>query len=117
MLSNTESLVTGAQVRATLNKNFGWEGVTAPAGEDVKYNPTSREIIWTVGELKKNPAPNIRRQVYFKVGLNAKQSQFGEVPTVLDRASFSGLDMVNGSQININKNPLKLGSVDGVLIS
>lgn len=114
VLSNTESLVTGAQVRATLNKNFEWEGVTTPAGEDVKYNPTSREIIWTVGELKKNPAPNIRRQVYFKVGLNAKQSQFGEVPTVLDRTAFSGLDTVNGSQINQNKNPLKLNNVDGV---
>jgi len=116
VLSNTESLVTGSQVRATLNKNFEWANEVMPAGEDVKYNPASREIIWTVGDLVKNPAPNIRRQVYFKVSLNAKQAQFGEVPTILDRTVFSGTDAINGSQISQNKNALKMNNVEGVEI-
>ncbi len=112
-LSNTDSLVGGTIVRATLNKNFEWLGETSPNGENVSYNPASREIIWNVGDLSKNPAPNIRRQVFLKIGLNAKQAQFGEVPTIVDRTVLSGTDTVNGSQINQNKGALKLNSVDG----
>lgn len=112
-LSNTDSLVTGTQVRATLNRNFEWLGETSPSSENVSYNPSSREIIWTVGDLSKNPAPNIRRQVFVKIGITAKQAQLGEVPTIVDRTVLSGTDTVNGSQINQNKGALKLNSVDG----
>jgi hypothetical protein len=112
-LSNTDSLVSGTVVRATLNKNFEWLGETLPGDESVSYNPSSREIIWNVGDLSKNPAPNIRRQVYLKLGITAKQAQFGEVPIITDRTALSGTDTVNGSQINQNKGPLKLNSVDG----
>lgn len=113
VLSNTESLVSGAQVKATLNRNFEWAGATSPSGETVSYNPTSREIIWNVGDLKKNPAPNIRRQVYFQVKINPRQAQLGEVPTVLDKTVFNGQDAVNGSQINQAKSALKLQNVEG----
>jgi hypothetical protein len=89
-------------------------GETSPRDENVTYNPSSREIIWNVGDLSKNPAPNIRRQVFLKIGLTAKQAQFGEIPTIIDRTVLSGTDTVNGSQINQNKGALKLGNVDGV---
>lgn len=116
ILSNTESTVSGTQVKAVLNKNFEWLGETSPNSENVSYNPSSREIIWNVGDLSKNPSPTIRRQVYLKIGLTAKQAQFGEVPTILDRTVLTGTDTVNGSQINQNKGALKLNSVDGVEI-
>jgi hypothetical protein len=112
-LSNTDSLVSGTTVRAILNKNFEWLGETLPTDEKVIYNPSSREIIWNVGDLSKNPSPIIRRQVSLKVGFTARQAQFGEVPTITDNTTLSGTDTVNGSQINQNKGVLKLNSVDG----
>lgn len=113
VLSNTEALVTGSQVRAVLNKNFEWMGEYSPSGEQVSYNPTSREVVWVVGDLNKNPTPTIRRQVYFKVGITAKQAQFGEVPVALDKTVFFGTDTSNSSQINQNKKDLKLTNVEG----
>lgn len=113
VLSNSESLVTNTQVRAILNKNFEWVGTTSPTNENISYNPTSREIIWNVGDLQKNPGPNIRRQVYFQVKLTPTQAMFGSVPSVLDRTLFSGFDTMNNSNINQSKAVLNLSNVEG----
>lgn len=113
VISNTDSLVTGAQVKATLNRNFEWLDESSPISENITYNPSSREIIWNIGSLEKNPAPNIRRQVYFKVGLNPNNSQLGEIPTVFDRSIFFGKDTNTGSQINVTKGSLRLNNVEG----
>lgn len=113
VLSNSESLVSGSEVRAVLNRNFEWTNVTSSSGEKIAFNPVSREIVWSVGDLNKNPASNMRRQISFQVKLNPRQSQLGEVPTVLDRAIFTGLDTVNNSQINQTKPALRLQNVEG----
>lgn len=113
VLSNTDAIVSGSTVRAVLNKNFDWVSEALPKNEQISYNPSSREIIWNVGDLKKDPAPNIRRQIYFKVSTTPKQAQLGEIPTLLDRTSFSGTDTANGNQINQNKGALKLNNVEG----
>lgn len=113
VLSNSDSLVSGSEVRATLNRNFEWTNVVSSSGEKVAFNPVSREIVWSVGDLNKNPTSNMRRQISFQVKINPRQPQLGEIPTVLDRAIFTGLDTVNNSQINQTKPVLRLQNVEG----
>lgn len=113
VLSNSDSLVSNSEVRATLNRNFEWNNVVSSSGERVTYNPVSREIIWNVGDLNKNTSANTRRQVSFQVKIDPRQSNLGEIPTVLDRSIFTGLDTINNSPINQTKPALRLQNVEG----
>ncbi|NDE68322.1 hypothetical protein EB052_01810, partial [bacterium] len=101
---NTSSNVSSGQVVATLPPYVKWLGNVSPTTEDVRYDQTSGQVVWNIG----NVAPYTgsggkRRDVAFQVSLIPSVSQIGQTISLIGEANLVGNDDYTGIQLRDTK--------------
>ncbi len=89
---NTVNSVGAAKATFTLPSYVRFSGV-ADAG--VTYNPDSRAVTWTVGDLQ--VAAN--SSATFQLGFTPSTSQQGTSPVLVNDQTFAGVDRFTGGQV------------------
>ncbi len=88
------SAIAGATVSAVLPSYVSYTGQTSGSGS-LSYDPTSRTVTWSVGDLGQGATA----QAAFQVSLTPSTSQRGTAPVLVGQASFSGYDRFAGIQV------------------
>jgi hypothetical protein len=92
-LSNSANDVGGAVVRSTLPPWVNYTGLVSPASEDVSYNPSTKEIVWNIGKIKKGTGISQgSREVFFQISFSPSLSQVGDIVTLINDAVLTGHD-------------------------
>lgn len=100
-LVNTSSRITGAKARAVLPSYVDWMDVVSPANQAVTYNPSNREVLWSIGTIEPYVGMSSSpKQVNFQVRLNATGSQSGTAPRLILDTVVTGKDAFTGQDIS-----------------
>lgn len=97
-VTNTSNTIANASVSATLPSYVSFVG--ASAGSGIVYDPKSRTVTWTMGDIKAGAgftAPS--RTANFQVSLLPSSSQSGKAPALTSAASVSGQDRFTQGQV------------------
>ncbi|MBP9712021.1 MAG: hypothetical protein KBD55_03260, partial [Candidatus Pacebacteria bacterium] len=106
-LSNTSNNISKGVVRATLPPWVRFIGPISPAGEDLAYNATSKEITWNVGSIPKGTGITSKdKQVSFKIGFTPSLSQLGDTPIIVNETALTGHDDFANVDVRVNKSSL-----------
>ncbi len=98
---NTSSRITGAKARAVLPSYVDWMDVVSPANQAVTYNPSNREVLWSIGTIEPYVGMSSSpKQVNFQVRLNASGSQSGSAPRLVLDTVLTGKDVFTGQDIS-----------------
>lgn len=82
-----------AVVTAILPQYMTWLDITS--SPLVAYNPTTRLLTWTVGDI---PA-GTRKEVFVQVSLRPSLTQVGTVPIILNTQSLKAVDRFTGTSV------------------
>lgn len=105
-LSNSLNKITDATVEATLPIYVSWEEETSPDTETIRYNPITRTVLWSVGNLDSGTgiAPDgIPRSVSFKVSITPSISQIGQALSLTSSSHFKGIDSFTTQPISLDR--------------
>lgn len=98
--TNSFNGVSGAQVRATLPPYVKWVGVSSPASERVSFNPTTQEIVWDLGEMKRGAGYlSSPREVAFQVAVTPSITHYGGPAIIMQSPMITGRDNFTGVSI------------------
>lgn len=92
---NAGSAVAGGTVKANLPSYVSFNNTTSGNGT-FSYDPGSRTVTWSVGDLGQGS----NAQGVFQVSFNPSSSQKGTAPQLTTRATFSGFDRFAGVQVS-----------------
>ena len=117
-LTNTANSISKAEVVSSLPAWIKFEGSISPAGENLTYNATTREIKWVADRIQRGAGLGATpsRTVAFKVSINPSLSHAGTSPTLINEAVLTGHDDFANVDIRVNKGSLstRLESDPGV---
>lgn len=106
-LSNTANNISGVQVRSSLPSWARFIGTVSPPTEDLSYNASTREIVWSVGGLPRGTGiTDTDREVSFQVGLTPSLSQVKTSPDIILGATLTGYDDFAKVPVQVSKIPL-----------
>ncbi len=106
-VTNTSNNISKAQVRSSLPPWVRFVGTISPITEDLKYNASTKEIIWNIDKIPKGTGLSSEgKQVYFQVALLPSLSQVGTTPVVVNDAVFTGFDDFAKVNVRVNKTSL-----------
>ncbi len=111
-LSPVENVVTGAIAKAVLPIGVRWVAKTSPALEKISFNPSTREVIWDIGTVKKSTS-NLVRQVSFQVGVTPSAFDTETTTLLMGELNVTGTDTYTGSSVKNTKRELNTRIVDG----
>ena len=112
-ISNTANNISKVQVRTTLPPWVNFVGPISPPAEDLIYDPSTKEIFWNIGNVKKGlGVTEGGREVSFQVELLPSFSQVGSAPVIVNDATLTGHDDFANVDVRVNKASLdtRLGS-------
>ena len=105
---NVSNDVSGAVVEAFLPSYVRWEGNIFPKDEDIKYDPASGKVIWTIGRLSAATGSlSPVRQVAFQVGFVPSIGQVGSTAVVVQEAKLAAQDDFTGAPLTASDSELK----------
>ncbi len=103
-LSNTANNISKAQIRSTLPPLVRFVGPISPANEDLIYNPSTKEILWNVGNLAKGTGiSGLGKEVAFQIVFTPSASQIGTIPVIINDAILTGHDDFANVDVRVNK--------------
>nr|MBP6884046.1 hypothetical protein [Candidatus Paceibacterota bacterium] len=103
-LSNSANNLSKAQVRSTLPSWMGFVGTVSPKAEDLVYNPSTKEIIWNIGNIPKGTGiTTAGREVAFQVTFTPSLSQVGARPAIINDAVLTAHDDFANVDLTVNK--------------
>ena len=102
-LTNTSNDLKNTIVSAVLPVNIVWKGDISPSGEHISYNPDSRTVTWSVGNISAGIGfAYLPRTVSFKLGVTPSVTQIGSVLNLLSDTSASANDTFTGTNLRIS---------------
>lgn len=100
-LTNSFNDLKETTVVATLPVNIVWKGEVSPSGERVVYNPDSRTVTWSVGNISAGAGfAYSPRTVSFKVGVTPSINQVGSIIDILSGVSARASDTFTEQNLN-----------------
>jgi len=106
-LSNTANSISNVQVNSTLPPWVNFVGPISPAGENLTYNSSTKEIVWNADRIPKGAGiTGVARTVSFQVSFTPSLSQVGDMPTIINDASLTGHDDFANVDVKVNKSSL-----------
>ncbi|OGI65789.1 hypothetical protein A3A95_01475 [Candidatus Nomurabacteria bacterium RIFCSPLOWO2_01_FULL_39_18] len=103
-LSNSANNISKAQINSSLPSWMRFVGTISPAGEDLVYNPSSREIVWNIGNITKGTnITGAGRGVAFQVAISPSSSQVDSIPVIINDATLTGHDDFANVNVKVNK--------------
>ena len=79
--------VTGGVLTTSLPQYVSWENLSSGDGS-LAFNPVSKELTWTVGEIK----AGAKKTTTFQIALLPSQNQIGTTPAVIGSQRFRATD-------------------------
>jgi hypothetical protein len=79
--------VTGGVLTTALPQYISWENLSLGDGR-LDFNPVSKELIWTVGEIK----AGAQKTTTFQIALLPSQNQIGTTPALIGAQRFRATD-------------------------
>ena len=107
-LSNTANNISNAVINSSLPSWMSFVGPISPSGEDLTYNPSTREIAWNIGNIPKGTgitAPS--RSVSFQVMFTPSLSQVGTIPVIINDSVLTGHDDFANVNVRVSKTSLR----------
>jgi hypothetical protein len=106
-LSNTANSISNAQIHSSIPSWVTFVGPVSPAGENLTYNSSTKEIIWNPDKIQKGTGiTGALRTVAFQVSLNPSVSQVGTTPAIINAAVLTGHDDFANVDVKVNKSSL-----------
>jgi len=91
-LTNTSNDVQAATVVATLPPYATWKNISVGDGSLI-FDPKTRQVLWAVGTLKAGVGyDSPAKKVSFQVSIKPPVTAIGSVVTIIDSATFTGID-------------------------
>lgn len=102
-VDNTVNTLSNVIVQSALPPNVKWVGTVSPTNEDVRYDPVTGGIEWSVGSIQTYTAgTNKRRQVAFQVSLTPAINQVGAVLNLVNATTLTATDDFTGQTLKSN---------------
>lgn len=92
--------VTGGVLTTSLPQYVSWENLSLGDGK-LEFNPVSKELTWTVGEIK----AGTKKTTTFQVALLPSQNQIGTTPAVIGAQRFRATDRFTSEVIRAEAPP------------
>ncbi|MEK9182853.1 MAG: hypothetical protein AAB809_02115 [Patescibacteria group bacterium] len=103
-LSNSANNISKAQINSSIPSWMRFVGLISPASEDLVYNPSTREIVWNIGNIPKGTNITVAgREVAFQVVISPSSSQVGSIPVIINDATLTGHDDFANVGVKVNK--------------
>jgi hypothetical protein len=103
-LSSTANSISNAQVVSTLPAWVDFVGPFLPAGENLTYNSSTRQIIWNADRIAKGAGiTGVPKTVSFQVAFNPSISQVNTSPAIINEAVLTGHDDFANVDVTVNK--------------
>ena len=79
-------------------------GQVSPAGENINYNSSTKEIVWSADRIAKGAGvTGVSRTVSFQVSLSPSLSQVGTTPVIINSATLTGHDDFANVDVKVGK--------------
>jgi len=92
-IMNTSNAITGAEIRGVLPPYVKWAGSVSPAKENIIYNPSTNEVVWSPGDIPAGTGVGKPpREVAFQLVLTPSLSQVKKSPSLLTNIRFRAID-------------------------
>ncbi len=98
-LSNSANSLSLAKAVSVLPIYVSWAGPVEGSSENITYNQASREIIWDIGAVKPYTGIKENREVSFVVKIRPSLTQVGQIPTLMDKITLTGVDSFTKTEI------------------
>ncbi len=99
-ITNTSNKASKSEVRSTLPANVSFVKLDPGSNEDLKYNDTTKEVIWNVGNVARGTGFVVpAKTVAFQVMIKPSTSQVGSTPNLLNEAIFTATDLFTNNPI------------------
>ena len=108
-LSNTSNSISKAKVTSTLPPWVEFVNSISPAGENLTYNPSTKEIVWNIGGIPKGAGiTGASREVAFQIKFLPSLSQVNTSPTIINDSILTGHDDFANVDVRVNKASLNI---------
>ncbi len=105
-VENTHNEITGAKFVAKIPFYVNWVGKVTK-NEKVAYNPDTREVIWTLGNVVAGAGNTTAlRSAEIQLSITPSLSQLGSSPTLINEATLTGYDDFAKVDVKVNKGSL-----------
>ncbi len=103
-LSNTANSISSVQVDSTLPSWINFVGPISPAGENLTYNPSTKEIVWIADRIQRGAGiTGALRSVSFQITFTPSLSQVGKTPAIMNASVLTGHDDFANVDVKVNK--------------
>ncbi|MFZ3011677.1 MAG: hypothetical protein WA060_01605 [Minisyncoccia bacterium] len=103
-LSNTANSISKVRINSTIPPWMTFMGTVSPAGEDIKYNSSTREIVWNADRIARGAGiSGPVRSVSFQLAFKPSVSQVGTNPIIINDAILTGHDDFANVDVKVNK--------------
>lgn len=110
---NSSNEIRDGVMRARLPLNVSWQNVVAPPGENLNFDPNTREVIWNIGNVAPGAGVSeIAKSVSFQVEIVPSVSQVGSEATLVENGTFVGYDTFAKTNITVNTEKITTKSID-----
>jgi hypothetical protein len=106
-LSNSVNDLSDVVVSTRIPSYVSWTGNVLQNGENIVYNPVSREISWNVGSVDSGTGfKTSSREAVFQISFLPSLSQIGQSPVLIEKTRIIGKDDFTGSILQSIKSEL-----------
>ena len=106
-LSNTANSISKVFVRSTLPPWINYLGTVLPAGENLTYNSSTKELVWNADRIPRGTGiTNAMRTISFQVSISPSLSQLGSTPVLINEAVLTGHDDFANVDVKVTKREL-----------
>ncbi len=106
-IMNTSNAITGAEVRGVLPPYVKWAGSVSPAKENILYNRSTNEVIWSPGDIPAGTGiGKPPREVAFQVVLTPSLSQIKKTISLLANIRFRAVDSFTNVEFTDSKSDI-----------
>ncbi len=98
-LKNYWNGLSSAKVKAILPSNVKLTGQTNPQGAPFTFDSASREVVWSIGEIKSYQGFDLPHTLAFQIELLPDGSQIGSVASLMGEVQLTAEDIFSGSAI------------------
>ncbi len=103
-VSNSSNSLSKVEVHATLPQLVRFVGTTLPEDGSLKYNASTKEISWNVGNVPKGTGlSSSTREMAFQIAFTPSLSQAGTAPTLMNEATLTGHDNFANVNVKVSK--------------
>ncbi len=107
-LSNTANNISKSVIISSLPSWVNFVGPISPPAEDLTYNPSTRAIVWNIGQIPKGTGISTAgRSVSFQIVFTPSLSQVGAEPIIINDAILTGHDDFAKVDVKVSKGSLR----------